>query len=63
MDLNQNQNHENDWLIAEQANSRTKDAFVLMTSALIHLGKGTCTPPLSLDEIQAIVESVWYEMD
>lgn len=54
---------EEDWLVAKYADKGAKDACTLAMAAVIHIAKECCAHPLSLEETQDLLETVWYEMD
>ena len=51
-----------DWLLADYADKKTKEACVAVLTAAVQLALECCKTPLSLLEIQNLLENIWYEM-
>ena len=54
---------ESDWLIEDFTSNQAKDALILSMTALIQIATQCCNPPLDIDELQELLETVYYEMD
>lgn len=51
-----------DWLYEVYADKGAKDACVLAFSAAVQIARECCQHPLSLEEAQNLLETVWYEL-
>lgn len=51
-----------DWLLSEREAKGANDACVIALTSVVQIARECCTIPLSLEEAQYLLETVWYEM-